>query len=217
MSAHEWFSLIVALIKALAWPIAVGVIVWRLGPKFLDAIRGRSVNVEGFGVRASFTTVEQQITSVDSPVNRPALEPPTPGPGPVVREAVTLLEQGIIKELGKYPPTAREPTLINALATTRVKGAHEFNYNRIFGSQIAALRLLDERGSATIEEARTFFGAYAKQYPHIYAKYGFDGWLGFMLNAQLMKRTADTLTTTPFGHDFLVYLREVRLSETKPA
>jgi hypothetical protein len=207
--------LLVDLVKALAWPVAVSVIAWRVGPKFLDAIRGRAVNVEGFGVRASISTVEQQIASTDNPVNRPALEAAAPAPPAVVRETVQLIEREIRTELAKYALADREPALINALAATRVRGQHEFHYNRIFGSQIAGLKLLDERGSATVEEARAFFEPYAGLYPQVYATYGFDGWLAFMVNGGLVARTADRLTTTPFGHDFLVYLREVRLTEIK--
>lgn len=206
---------IVDLIKALAWPVAVGVIVWRIGPKFLDAIRGRAVNVEGFGVRASITTVEQQITSPDNPVNLPALAPATPTPPPVVRELVQLVEQQIRTELALYAPADREPALINALAASRVRGQHEFNYNRIFGSQIEGLKQLDQLGGATVDQARAFFEPYAKQYPNVYENYGFDGWLSFMLKAGLVAREGDRLTATPAGHDFLVYMREVRLTEAK--
>jgi hypothetical protein len=101
MAPLDGFALAVELVKALAWPVAVGVIVWRIGPKFLDAIRGRALNVEGFGVRASITTVEQQITSPDSPVNLPALAPATPAPPPVVRELVQLVEQQIKTEFSE--------------------------------------------------------------------------------------------------------------------
>lgn len=217
MAPQEWVSLAVALVKALAWPIAVGVIAWRLGPGFLDAIRGRSVNVEGFGVRASITTVEQQIASPDeSPANRPALQPPSRAPGAIVRETVQLVEGEIRTELTKYAPADRELALINALAATRVRGQHEFNYNRIFGSQIEGLKQLDQLGGATIDQARAFFEPYTRQYPQVYENYGFEGWLTFMVNAGLVARAGDRLIATPFGHDFLVYMREVRLFEAKP-
>lgn len=216
MAPHEWVALVVDLVKALAWPIAVGVIAWRLGPGFLDAIKGRSVNVEAFGVRASVTAIEQQIASPDSPANRPPLEPPVPAVAPIVRETVQLVEGEIRTELSKYAPADREPALINALAATRVRGQHEFNYNRIFGSQIEGLKQIDQLGGATVDQAHVFFEPYARQYPQVYDNYGFEGWLSFMVNAGLVARTGDRLTATPFGHDFLVYLREVRLFEAKP-
>jgi hypothetical protein len=213
MTPHDWALLAVDLVKALAWPLAVGAIAWRLGPGFLEALRGRSVKVEGFGASI---TVEQQVTSPDNPINGPGLDRPARPPAVVLRETVQLLEQRIKADLAQYAQADREPALINALAAARVAGTHEFHYNRIFGSQIAGLRLLDERGSATVAEARTFFEPYARQYPQVYSTYGFDGWLGFMLKAKLVDRTGDRLTTTPYGHDFLVYLREVRLTEIKP-
>lgn len=216
MTPHDWIPLAINLIRAIVWPAAVVALVWRVGPKFLAAIPGRAVNLEGFGVRASIAAAEQQFTGPDSPVNRPALEPASVAPTAVIREAVQLIEQQIRTELAQYTPDAREPALVNALATTRLRGQHEFNYNRIFGSQIAGLKLLDERGSATVTEAHEFFEQYAKLYPQLYSTYGFDGWLTFMVSVGLVVREGDQLKATPYGHDFLVYLREVRLTEMKP-
>jgi hypothetical protein len=48
-----------------------------------------------------------------------------------------------------------------------------------------------------------------------YATYAFEGWLSFMLNNGLVERTGDTLRSTVFGNDFLIYLREQRLTENK--
>jgi hypothetical protein len=36
-----------------------------------------------------------------------------------------------------------------------------------------------------------------------------------MVTSGLVARDGDTLTATQFGHDFLVYLREARLTEAK--
>jgi hypothetical protein len=218
MTPQEWLPLAVEFIKAVAWPVAIGVIAWRAGPALLKALSGRAVDVEGFGLRATIRTAveQQQISGTENPVNRPALEPAPPDPVAVARPAVQIIEQQIRADLVQYLPANREPTLINALATMRLMGQHEFHYNRIFGSQIAGLRSLDEIGSATVEQARAFFEPHARQWPQIYATYGFDGWLGFLVSSGLVAREGDRLTATPFGHDFLIYLREARLTESKP-
>jgi hypothetical protein len=89
MTPHDWAQLIVELIKAVAWPLAVGVIAWRTAPAFLAMLSGRSVDLQGFGIRATIRAVEQQITSVESPAARPALgAAPTPPTPAIIRPAM---------------------------------------------------------------------------------------------------------------------------------
>jgi hypothetical protein len=102
-----------------------------------------------------------------------------------------------------------------------VQATHEFIYSRIFGSQIEALKQLDLRGpmGASLEEAQQYFrDQVVKLHPEFYSGYGFDGWLGFLVFNNLVAKDEKSgrLTVTPYGHDFLVYLREQRMNEAKP-
>ena len=81
---------------------------------------------------------------------------------------------------------------------------------------VAGLKQLDEARTSTIEQAREFFAPYAARFPEVYATYGFDAWLGFMTSNFLVTRINDQLEVSEFGHDFLIWLREVRLTEKKP-
>jgi hypothetical protein len=183
MTPHEWAQLIVELIKAIAWPLAVGVIAWRTAPAFFAMLGGRSVDLQGFGIRATIRAIEQQASSSgESPVQRSALEPVTSRPS---RPALQLIEQQIRTDLVQYPN--REGALISALAAVRLQGQHEFTYNRIFGSQIAGLKRLDEIGSATVDEARAFFEPWAKMFPDIYRNWRADGTL-FCVTGTPVKR-----------------------------
>lgn len=90
------------------------------------------------------------------------------------------------------------------------------NSPRIFGSQIAALKRLNEVGRATVDDAREFFRPYAEQFPQLYNNYGFDGWLGFLKGGGLIVQNGNVLEISDFGRDFLIYLTERRLAENKP-
>jgi len=208
--------LVVEMIKALAWPIVMGVSVWRLTPLLASLLAGRKVEVEAFGVKATVSAAERQQEASTNPATQNLPQAASTPPPIAGRPALDMLEQRIRADLNAYPEDGREAILLRALATSRLVGAHEYIYNRIFGSQILGLKRLDEIGGATVEQAREFFHQFAVQYPDVYAGYGFDGWLGFLTSNALIARNVDRLEVTPFGHDFLVYLRDVRLTESKP-
>jgi hypothetical protein len=211
-----WLTLAADLVKGIAWPVVVAIIAWRLGPKLGEVFTGRSVDFQGFGVKATIRALEQQqATTAENPATRADLAVSVAAPALPPRAAREAIEQRIRVQLDQYPQQNREAILIGALAQSRLVGQHEFVYNRIFGSQMAGLKRLDEIGSATVAQAQEFFEPFAKQFPDVYANYGFDRWLGFMVTSGLVARDGDTLTATQFGHDFLVYLREARLTEAK--
>ena len=211
-----WPWLAVELSKALAWPMVAGIAAWRLGPLLASLVGGRKVELEAFGVKATVSAAERQQGAADNPVAH-GLQQTVTAPPPVVnRPALDAMEQRIRTDLDAFQMNDRETVLVRALAISRLGGAHEYIYNRIFGSQILGLRRLDEIGGASVDQARDFFQPFAAQHPDVYANYGFDGWLGFMTSSGLITRTGDRLNASPFGHDFLVYLRDARLTEWKP-
>lgn len=215
--AGSWPWFLVELIRALAWPIVVGIAAWKLTPLLASALGDRRVEVEAFGVKATVSAAErQQGSGADNPAAQSLSQAGAALPPALNRPALGALEERIRADLNAYPQHDRENALVRALAVSRLVGAHEYIYNRIFGSQILGLRRLDEIGGASVDHAREFFQPVAAQHPDVYAKYGFDGWLGFMTSSGLVTRNADRLEASPFGHDFLVYLREARLTEFKP-
>jgi hypothetical protein len=211
--------LVVQLVKYLAWPTVVAIIALRLGPKLLDVLRGRKVDIRGFGFQATVTAIEQQqVTkpeSAASPARAPALVAPAADPV-LNRPALQTLQRRLAADVERVPQGGREAALLSAWALSRLVGAHEFIYNRIFGSQIAGLKALDETGPKTVAQAREFFEPIAQQWPQVYQSYGFDGWLTFLVHNELVTRAGEVLTITEFGHDFLIYLAETRLTAIKP-
>ena len=210
---NSWFWFLVEIAKAVAWPLTVVFAVWWGKPQivtFFDAIRQRKVEVEAWGFKAKIGAAEQQQATKENPVSQKlaALEPST-------RQAVNAIESTLRTLVEAIAANEREARLLRALAETRLQAGHEFTYNRIFGSQIAGLKRLDEIGGTTMDDARQFFQPYADQFPEVYKNYGFDGWLHFLTSNGLVNQSGNRLQVSDFGHDFLVYLREARLSEGK--
>jgi hypothetical protein len=215
-----WIELIKAvaeLVTPLAWPIAVVIVCLKFKAVLLDAAPSlfrRKVEFEGFGVKAKIEAAEQQQATAENPATEKLLRTPALDPSP--RPAVNIVEKALRDELKDIETEKREPHLVRSLALTRLERGHEFTYNRIFGSQIAWLKRLNEVGRATVDDARGFFRPYAEQFPQIYTNYGFDGWLNFLKASALIAQHDNVLEISEFGRDFLMYLTERRLSEIKP-
>ncbi len=215
MTWHDGLTLAVELIRHVAWPLVALYVGWRVGPGLVSILQGRQVELQGFGMRASVRALEKQqnMAAIEGSVAKPpvvAQVAPLPD-----RPALQQMQQAIQGLIANLQPHEREAALLRGLTLARLSGKHEFVYNRIFGSQIAGLKRLDEVGSVTADQARDFFDTHAKQFP-AREKYGFDNWLGFMVVNELVARHGDRLIPTVYGHDFLVYLVEARLDESQP-
>ncbi len=125
------------------------------------------------------------------------------------------MEMRLRDDLKHIDPDKRENVLLQSLARTRLDGVHEFMYNRIFGSQIAFLRRLNEIPQITIEGAREFLKPFQTQFPQIYQTYDFEKWLNFLTTNGLVGQTGNVLVITDFAHDFLIYITQRRLTDNK--
>jgi hypothetical protein len=225
---------IIEIVRVLAWPTIAGMTLLSVKPymgKLAESFSLRGMKIKGFGVEAKIDAIEQQkeahnnadiaslpttgVTAAGSTSGALTAQPPDNPQRP----AVALLQQQIKVNLEKAGlDTGRQNALLlRELAETRLRAGHEFIYNRIFGSQILALKRLDERGDigASIADARAFFEPYNRAFPDFYSSYGFDGWLNFMVVNLLVERNGDHLKATEFGHDFLLYVVDSRLSVEK--
>lgn len=79
--------------------------------------------------------------------------PQQPALGPDPRQPVNIIEAQLSNAVAAINAEHREPVLLWALAVTRLEVGYEFVYNRIFGSQIAGLKRLNELGRATVDDA----------------------------------------------------------------
>lgn len=208
-----WFT---QLVDAIAWPAALVTMVHWLRQPISECLRSltqRKIAIAAVGVTATIEAGAQQ-----SKEENPATERLTaqPVPDASLSPAVALMEAHLREDLAKLEPVQREPTLLRTLALSRIEGGHEFVYNRIFGSQIAGLKRLNEAGRVTIFDAREFARPFIERHPDIYKDYGFEGWINFLIHNNLVKRDGDHLEITEYGRDFLQNLTAKRLSEIKP-
>ncbi|RWX30664.1 hypothetical protein EHI47_14535 [Rhizobium leguminosarum] len=169
---------------------------------------------------AAIEVAEQQGSSNNpASANLPA-EPGAAMPGsqlpPPPRVAIQLIEDELRSDLEKIPQEARVPMLLRALADTRIRAGHEFVYNRIFGSQISALKALNERGPIPDHDAMREFEPLKTQFPEVYGKYEFGDWAGWLERMSMVTHQNGVYAITPLGRDFLFYLVDTGLTENKP-
>lgn len=216
---NQWLWFTVHLAHMVAWPLVVALVVWwvRAGIlKLLNSLAERTLIVKApGGFEASIGAVTAQDLGAGMTITEARISP-TPLAGPSARPAVAQLEGELRHQLVGVEPTQQNALLLRELAETRVRVGHESIYNRIFGSQIVAIRELDTRGSATMADAKQYYDSLIPRFPTVYPAYPFDGWLDFMISVGLMSRDGELLRPTVYGHDFVVYLTENRLSGDKP-
>jgi hypothetical protein len=220
--ASTWIELarvVVDLVKAVAWPTVVVALALKFKPELLTALPSlfrRKVEVEALGFRAMIDAAaeQQQLAAPGNPSleKLSGLTPLEPSP----RLAVNLIENRLRGELEAMDPGKRDGSLLRSFAQTRLAYAHELTYNRIFGSQIAFLKRLNEISTTTVDHSREFFKPYAEKFPEFYATYTFEAWLNFLVAGGLVTETGSSLVINDYGRDFLIYMVEHRLLENKP-
>jgi hypothetical protein len=213
----EWGKAAIDLVKVAAWPGVVVFLAWKFGSELsgvLSSLLSRKFEVEGPGFKAKVDAAEQQQQGAENPAIKKL--PETPLLGPSSRPAVARIENEMRAELKAVEPEKWSEVLLRDLAQARLERGHEYIYNRIFGSQIGFLKRLNEVPRLTVDQAREFFKPYADQFPQVYSEYGFDGWLHFLTVSALVERKGDDLEIGEIGRDFLVYIINQRLSESKP-
>jgi hypothetical protein len=137
-------------------------------------------------------------------------------PGLSRTEAIAELEKRLHALLTAVSAEERVDRLVRLLAESRLEAEFERIYRVIYGSQIAGLRILNMERRVSIEDARKRFEPIAAAYPEAYRDYGFDGWLGFLINTGLVERKGDMLELSPLGRDFLLFLTARGMREDKP-
>lgn len=214
----ELVKAFVEVVKAAAWPAVLLIVALTYKGQLtaiLPSVMRRKIEFEGLGFKAKIDATEQQQAAAENPATEKLPTAQSLDPSP--REAVNVIEVKLTQDLKGIEADKKEAILLRALAQSRLEAGHEFTYNRIFGSQIAGLKRLNEVGRVTIDDARQFFNNSAENYPEIIRRsYTFEIWLGFLLGNELIKQYGSLLEITEYGRDFLSYLIHRRLSEIKP-
>jgi hypothetical protein len=231
---NQWLWFAVQIVRIVAWPLVIGLLAWwnrKAILKLVDSLGRRALRLKGpGGIEASLEAITDQAgesgvnkyeATIAAPtpavVSTPAAGTPASPIGiPTPRPAVAHLEGELRGQLAGVEVTQQNTKLLRELAETRVRAGHEQIYNRIFGTQILAMKNLDLRGTATVADAKQYYDSLIPRFPKMYPAYPFESWLGFIINSGLVSRDGEVLTPTVYGHDFVVYLADNRLSEDKP-
>ncbi len=216
---------LLALLQTAVWPVLLVVFFWPfrkaidgLTPEMiaraLSRVHKGKVAIPGGGA-LEWELAEQQTAAKDAPTEAALPPSPTALPPSQIAAADELRAQ-LGKQVESLAPDQRLPVLLDALVRSRLHGGHEYIYNRIFGSQIAALeRLRASGGFATEHDARDFLKPYQEQNEAVYSTYPFERWAGFLVDMGLVLREGAGFRMTPLGLAFLGYIEEVQLSKAK--
>jgi hypothetical protein len=137
-------------------------------------------------------------------------------PGVNRSKAVAVLEEKLHESLKNYSVDIHVDILLHYLAEARLETIFEKIYRGIFGSQIAALRLVSKSPRATFADLFKLFFPYKEKDQEFYEKYGFEGWMGFLETEGLLITKNENIEITDLGLEFLQYLDRRRLPENKP-
>lgn len=205
----EFLNLGVDLLKQLAWPIAAVIIAFLFRGEFRTLLpKLRRVGPTGL----EFEVERQRAAPVVAPGQLKEL------PGISRTQAMAHIERLLHDSLHQSTTKQedREDLLVRLLAQSRLETLFEQTYRLIFGSQISALKLLNQGIRASDADARAHFEHQKELNPEVYEHYGYEQWLGFLLGRDLIMQSKDTFEITDIGRDFLLYLTAKGLSENKP-
>lgn len=226
----------VVIERVTSWPVAaviLGLIFKSPLSQFL-----RRVNIlkgVGIEVSASEGSAERQLeitmTREPDPLAvqiGPQAQLPIPEDIAKEREAIRtyggnhdiVLEQmaGIETHLARVQmPLAEEETarvLVRHLAVTQLLYRAESLYRVIFGSQIAALRLLNEARRTDVE-LQPLFERAKRRAPSFYGEYSFEDWIGFLIQKGCVLKNSDSgiYAITVWGQRFLEFLVSVQAAK----
>jgi len=135
---------------------------------------------------------------------------------PMISAGSELVREELESE-GVRDHKAREDLLISSLVSVQVALAFERTYMIILGSQLRALRGLASSVPPEVEAAalRGIYEEASRQFPSHYQGFGFDSWLGFLVDSHLVLVEGEQVSITIRGVEFLKYLIERRYSDNR--
>lgn len=199
----EYLKLLVDLVKAVAWPVAV----FALGYLFRSDVRALFPRLKKAGPSGfEFDPARQMLTVASRELREiPGFPDRTP--------MIARVEKELHNDLAIVDSEKQVDVLVRHLAVARLGRVFEQIYRILFGSQIAALMALVNApdGEIAATEAATYFEGVKAKYPDFYEKNTFEEWIRYPLNAGLIERTGDRVRITDFGREFVTYVRSTNL------
>lgn len=187
----EWAKVVFDLLKGIAWPVAVFLIVWI----FRTQLRERMRDLISAGVTgAVFQAPSQLILKSEFKFESHPLQ------------SVVKLQEQLKVDFDDFSEDVREAKLLRSLAETRVERVFETIYWNIFASQIAFLRKLLLQPVTHVDTLEYFAETVQPINKEFYANATAPEWTKFLFVQNLVLSTNDKVEITDLGKDFLIYI-----------
>lgn len=202
-----------------SWPIGIAAIFWMFRAD-IRALLPRIRSFKGAGVEAE---LHGESLVQDAGHDIIPLRFGTEFPPP--HDVFTPLDQYLRDILDRDIGGDDEKKLAWAIRVRSVSEAsrlHEANFRMMFGSQLKALRVLNNAIQAPASDFERFFEEAKSNadFAAIHEGRSFEEWGQFMLQTGYVQELADTdppeVGITPFGRHFLVWITEARVIDYRP-
>lgn len=204
----EWAKAIFDLLKGVAWPLSLFLIVWL----FRAQLRARIPDLISVGPGGAVLQPPKQPTQPDLPTGLPAQTADVwksdlslaKHPLPTVQEVIDQIKD----QLPTVPEEERVSRLVVGLAEAQIERNFEHVWGLIFGSQIKILERLKAE-NLSYDEVKLSFEAEVLSINPGLKGVDFHQWTQFLLGQELVTLKEDRFSLTQLGRDFLVF-KELR-------
>jgi hypothetical protein len=192
----EWAKLTFDLIKGVAWPLAIFLMVRMFKTQIAEKLKYLT-DVGPSGAKFRDPIQPDHPPATRGPASQPLNDP--------VFEVVPQFEAMISDDLDKIPHQEHYARLVRALAETQLVARFEFVFGAIFGTQLDALRIL-AAAPAPMPEAVKWFEEHVRPIFHPTIEMSFDRWSAFLFGQGLVNLNDNFLTLSELGRDFLKFV-----------
>ncbi|CDZ57175.1 Hypothetical protein NGAL_HAMBI2566_17280 [Neorhizobium galegae bv. orientalis] len=200
----EWAKAVFDLLKGVAWPLSLFLIVWL----FRSQLRARIPDLISVGPGGAVLQPPKQPTQPDLPTGLPAQNTDVwrsdlslaKHPLPTVQEVIDQIKV----QLPTVPEEERVSRLVVGLAEAQIERNFEHVWGLIFGSQIKVLERLKVE-DLSYDEAKLSFEAEVLRVTPGLKGFDFHQWTQFLLGQELVTLKEDRFSLTQLGRDFLVF------------
>lgn len=209
--------------RLLSWPVAA----FALGCLFKEAFRGLlyrvlefRFNKEGLGFTVSPALLQVEADTAKKGLALESSQTVSLGAAklesgnPLVQQQEQRIRDDI-KKANLDSQTALE-LIGNRLAVTQMSLAAERIYRTIFGTQIFILKNVNSSGPAEREKLLQVYNFAKAANPQIYESYSFEQYVSFLLSQGVLSTNGERYFITETGKQFLKWMTDVGVSESKP-
>lgn len=241
MCSIDWpivFSGLKTLLDPLAiaaWPLMLA---WafHVFKRPISGLIDRVKTVRGPGLEAEIRAIEDQtvltapdfnidITAAPLSSSQAEQDPALPSNLPPGDSLFDKHDDALLRELNDFLGDDCEAKLRWAVRTrtvSEIERFHESTYRVIFGSQLAALKAINNTSPCNTNFIRPFYETFSNSPDHLHfaKEFDFERWLSFLTKIEYVNRNLnpieDRLTIAPMGRHFCMWLSARGIPDFKP-